>query len=70
MKKISYSRKEKPLNLKQYANISDEVAFIGQGFYFQIWEPKSALIKQKESKIRLISEKKSLGSILIENKSK
>ena len=59
-----------PENLKQYANISDEVAFIGQGFYFQIWEPKSALIKQKESKIRLISEKKSLGSILIENKSK
>tara|TARA_B100001029_G_C14640056_1_gene223786 strand:- start:25 stop:492 length:468 start_codon:yes stop_codon:yes gene_type:complete len=59
-----------PESLKQYANISDEVAFIGQGFYFQIWEPKSALIKQKESKIRLISEKKSLGSILIENKSK
>ncbi len=53
-------------SLKHHANIKDEVAFIGQGFYFQIWEPKSALIKQKESRTRLISQKKSLSSILIE----
>ena len=26
-----------PENLKDYANISNEVTFIGQGFYFQIW---------------------------------
>ena len=55
-----------PDSLKHHANIKDEVAFIGQGFYFQIWEPKSALIKQKESRTRLISQKKSLSSILIE----
>jgi len=59
-----------PDTLKQHANINDEVAFIGQGFYFQIWEPKAALIKQNESRTRLVAEKKSLSSILIEKKSK
>ena len=59
-----------PENLKQHAYIKDEVAFIGQGFYFQIWEPKAALIKKQESRTRLISEKKSLSSILIEKNSK
>ena len=54
-----------PENLKQHANIIDEATFIGQGFYFQIWEPKAALIKQKESRTRLVSQKKSLSSILI-----
>jgi Uncharacterized protein conserved in bacteria len=56
--------------LKQHANINDEVVFIGQGFYFQIWEPQAALIKQNESRTRLVAEKKSLSSILIEKKSK
>ncbi len=59
-----------PENLKQHANIINEVTFIGQGFYFQIWEPQAALIKQKESRARLVEEKKSLSSILIEKKSK
>ncbi len=59
-----------PENLKQHANIIDEVAFIGQGFYFQIWEPKAAQIKKEHSRNRLIAEKKSLRSILIKEGSK
>jgi MraZ protein len=51
--------------LKKYSNISEEVAFIGQGHYFQIWEPKAVLEHQKNSRERLISQKKTLGSIII-----
>ena len=51
--------------LKKYSNISEEVTFIGQGHYFQIWEPKAVLEHQKKSRERLISQKKTLGSIII-----
>ena len=51
--------------LKKYSNISEEVTFIGQGHYFQIWEPKAVLEHQKNSRERLISQKKTLGSIII-----
>ena len=57
-----------PEFLKKYSNISEEVAFIGQGHYFQIWEPKAVSEHQKKSRERLISQKKTLGSIII-NKS-
>ena len=57
-----------PEFLKKYSNISEEVAFIGQGHYFQIWEPKAVSEHQKQSRERLISQKKTLGSIII-NKS-
>ena len=57
-----------PENLKNFAQISFEATFIGQGHYFQIWEPDSALKKQKESRDRLVKEKKSLSTILIGNK--
>ena len=56
-----------PELLKKYSNIVDEVIFIGQGNYFQIWEPKAALEHQKKSRARLISQKKTLGSIIINN---
>ena len=52
--------------LKKYANISSEVSFIGHGHYFQIWEPKAALLRQKQSRVRLIKEKKTLSSIILE----
>ena len=55
-------------SLKNYAGISSKATFIGQGFYFQIWEPNAAIIKQKESRKRLVKEKKSLSAILIEKK--
>ena len=29
-----------PESLKKFAGISSKATFIGQGFYFQIWEPK------------------------------
>ena len=59
-----------PENLKLYSNISNEVTFIGQGHYFQIWEPQAAIGRQKNSRERLVREKRTLGSILtsLENK--
>ena len=51
-------------NLKSYSNISNEVTFIGQGHYFQIWEPKAAIKRQTRSRERLVKEKRTLGSIL------
>ena len=53
-----------PENLKTYANISKEVTFIGQGHYFQIWEPEAATERQKRSRERLVKEKRTLSSIL------
>ena len=53
-----------PENLKKFAQISSEATFIGQGHYFQIWEPNLALKKQKKSRERLVKEKKSLSIIL------
>ena len=54
--------------LKDYSNIKDQVTFIGQGHYFQIWEPNAVLVRQKNSRQRLINQKKTLASIIV-NKS-
>ena len=59
-----------PENLKAYSNISSEVTFIGQGHYFQIWEPLAATERQKKSRERLVTEKRTLGSILTSSKNK
>ena len=56
-----------PEKLKEYSNINSEVTFIGHGYYFQIWEPKAAIKRQKKSRERLIKEKKTLGSIIVSN---
>ena len=53
-----------PDYLKKHSNISSEVTFVGQGHYFQIWEPKAAIERQKKSRARLIKKKKSLSSII------
>ena len=53
-----------PETLKEHANISFEATFIGQGHFFQIWEPKAALLRKKESRERLIKEKKTLSAII------
>ena len=53
-----------PHYLKKHSNISSEVTFVGQGHYFQIWEPKAALERQKKSRSRLIKKNKSLSSII------
>tara|TARA_Y100001960_G_C14176904_1_gene588251 strand:+ start:124 stop:588 length:465 start_codon:yes stop_codon:yes gene_type:complete len=58
-----------PENLKKYSNILEEVTFIGQGHYFQIWEPNAAIERQQKSRERLVKEKRTLGSILTKNKS-
>ena len=54
-----------PEKLKNYSNINNEVAFVGQGHYFQIWEPSAAVKRQKTSRERLIKEKKTLTSIIV-----
>ena len=59
-----------PENLKLYSNISNEVTFIGQGHYFQIWKPEAATERQKKSRERLVREKRTLGSILTSSKNK
>ena len=53
-----------PENLKNHSNISTEATFVGQGHFFQIWEPVAAKERQKNSRIRLIKEKKTLSSII------
>ena len=54
-----------PENLKEHANINLEAKFIGQGHYFQIWEPGAAFKRQKQSRERLIKGNKTLSSIII-----
>ena len=52
-----------PEKLKKFANINDEVTFIGHGYYFQIVSPKFANDLQNKSRIRLNLNKKTLGKI-------
>ena len=56
-----------PEKLKFFANIKDEVTFIGQGYFFQIVNPDVALDLQKKSRKRLNTNKTSLGKILSGN---
>jgi len=53
-----------PENLKNFASIKNEVAFIGQGYFFQIVNPNAALELQKKSRDRLNLNKKTLSKIL------
>ena len=53
-----------PENLKEFANITNEAKFIGQGYYFQIVNPKFAIDLQDKSRTRLNLNKKTLGKIL------
>ena len=53
-----------PENLKTFASIKDEVAFIGQGYFFQIVNPKTASELQQKSRDRLNLNKKTLSRIL------
>ena len=53
-----------PEKLKNFANIKDEVIFIGQGYFFQIVNPKVGLELQNKSRKRLNLNKKTLGKIL------
>ena len=57
-----------PEELKKYAQIENEAAFFGQGHFFQIWEPKIGLNNIESSRKRLLEEKKSLRTILTQQK--
>ena len=50
--------------------LSLDATFIGQGHFFQIWEPKAALARKKQSRERLLKEKKTLSSIISNLKAK
>ena len=54
-----------PEKLKEFASIKNEVTFIGQGFFFQIVNPKIALELQEKSRKRINLNKKTLSKILI-----
>ena len=53
-----------PENLKNFASIKNEVAFIGQGYFFKIVNPKAASDFQQKSRERLNINKKTLSKIL------
>ena len=53
-----------PEKLKDFANIKEEVTFIGQGHFFQIVNPKIAIDLKNKSRTRLNLNKKTLGRIL------
>ena len=53
-----------PEELKKFANIKNEAAFFGQGYFFQIWDPKIGLNNIQISRKRLLDQKKSLRMIL------
>ena len=53
-----------PEKFKKFANLKNEVSFIGQGYYFQIVNPDFAMDLQKKSRTRLNLNKKTLGKIL------
>ena len=53
-----------PEKLKQFAEIKNEVTFIGQGYFFQILNPNNAFDLQNKSRVRLNLNKKTLGKIL------
>ncbi len=57
-----------PPELKDYAKITNEAAFYGKGHFFQIWEPKNGLNSSETSRKRLLNEKKSLRTILTQQK--
>ena len=53
-----------PEELKSYANLKNEAAFFGQGYFFQIWETKMGIQNIEISRKRLLDKKKSLRMIL------
>ena len=53
-----------PENLKNFASIKDEATFIGQGYFFQIVNPKTASDLQQKSRERLNLNNKTLSKIL------
>ena len=53
-----------PEKLKDFANIKEEVVFIGKGYFFQIVNPKDAIDLQIQSRTRLNLNKKTLSKIL------
>lgn len=50
-----------PDEFRAYAEIEDAAVFVGQGFKFQIWEPRRFAERQKEARAHLRSVTQALG---------
>jgi MraZ protein len=50
-----------PEEFRAYAGISESVAFVGQGYKFQIWEPSRFAERQRETRAHLRAVTRSLG---------
>lgn len=50
-----------PEEFKSVTGIEDQVCFVGQGFKFQLWEPRGFAARKEEAKARLREVSRSLG---------
>lgn len=48
-------------DILEHTGITDKVAFVGRGHFFQMWEPAQFKIYQKETRARALEFKKALG---------
>lgn len=49
-------------NIRQHTGISDQVAFVGLGPYFQLWEPERFKAYREEARAAIRQMRQSLGS--------
>jgi len=47
--------------IRERTGISDHVAFVGRGHFFQMWEPEKFKAYQKETRTKALELRKSLG---------
>ena len=48
-------------DIRDHARITDKVAFVGRGHFFQMWEPKKFRDYQKETRAKALELRKRLG---------
>lgn len=46
--------------IREHAGITDRVAFVGRGDFFQIWEPERYLLYREEARLRVAEMRKAL----------
>jgi MraZ protein len=47
--------------MREHARINDQVAFVGRGHFFQMWEPEKFRIYQKETRSKALELRQRLG---------
>lgn len=48
--------------MREHAGISERVAFVGRGHFFQMWEPEKFKTYQKETRAKALAMRKRLGA--------